>query len=646
MCPIAVLATLSALVDPLPAGVEPPPAIAMEGVPTIPVELRRALNHYRAGAGFAFDGWLGGRREVLVRAGASPSGQVFSVVTPHAPPHQLTSIAGRVLGVVPRPGRNQFAMLYDRDGDEAVQVALFDIASGRAIRLTDGRSRHSSPRWSPDGRLLALTGDARNGRDYDLLLVDPESPGEGPRTVLELRGLSTVEDWSPDGSGVLVVDVDPDRGTLLMDVDVQAGESATLLPSASSPTVHSPSDPRWTADGRSIIAAIYDGGEFRRLGRIDPEAGSVAILADSITSDLESFALADDGKTLAAAFHDDGYSSLRILDARDGRELARPSLPDGQIGAIQFRPGATEVGFTLETPSEPSTVYSLIVKSGVVARWTSSTDPGASAGSGAVPDRFRYRSFDGRLIPAFIHRPDRGRFPGPRPVLVDLHGGPQAQARPGPLGPDGYLVDALGMALVVPNVRGSSGYGLSYMRLDDRSHREDAVRDVEALLDWIDQQPDLDASRVALRGGSYGGYLVLASLGRFGGRVAAGIDIAGISNFETFMADQPPLRLELLRHEFGDERDPSDRAFLRAISPIRRAEEIRTPLLVVQGENDPRVPVEEARQIVEALRDNAIPAWYVLASDEGHGFSRGENRDFLRLVEARFLIEHLRRPAD
>ena len=650
MCMLAVFTSLTALVGPpaiaAPAGVKPPPAITTEGVPPIPPELRRALNEYRGGAGFSFEGWLGGRREVLVRAGALPSGQVFSVVTPHAPPHQLTGIAGRVLGVVPRPGRNQFAMLYDRDGDEAVQVALFDTASGRATRLTDGRSRHTSPRWSPDGRLLAVTGDARNGRDYDLLLIDPEAPGDGPRTVLELRGLATVEDWSPDGSRVLVVNVEPQRGTLLRDVDVETGDSLTVLPSVSAPHVQSPSDPRWTPEGRAILAALYDGGEFRRLGRIDPEAGTVTILGGSIASDLESFDLADDGKTLAATFHDDGYSRLRILDAIDGRERARPTLPDGQIGMLQFRPGASEVGFTLETPLEASAVYSLIVKSGVVARWTLSTAPGASDGSGAVPERFRYRSFDGRSIPAFIHRPDPRRFPGPRPVLVDLHGGPQAQARPGPLGLDGYLVDALGMALVFPNVRGSTGYGLSYMRLDDREHREDAVRDVGALLDWIDEQPSLDAGRVAVRGGSYGGYLVLACLGRFEGRIAAGIDVAGISNFETFMADQPALRLELLRNEFGDERVPSDRSFLRAISPIRHAEEIQAPLLVVQGANDPRVPVAEARQIVEALRDQAIPAWYVLASNEGHGFSRGENRDFLRLVEARFLIEHLRRDAD
>jgi dipeptidyl aminopeptidase/acylaminoacyl peptidase len=278
----------------------------------------------------------------------------------------------------------------------------------------------------------------------------------------------------------------------------------------------------------------------------------------------------------------------------------------------------------------------------VLVRWTLGVPGGSTFTPPAPPDRFRFESFDGRQIPAFIYRPDPARFPGPRPVLIDLHGGPQAQARPSFLGPESYLMTELGLALIVPNVRGSSGYGLSYLRLDDGERREDAVRDVGALLDWIATQSDLDADRVAVRGGSYGGYLVLASLSRFGDRIAAGIDVAGISDFQSFMSDQPPLRLDLLRLEFGDERDPRVRSFFRDISPLRRADQISTPLLVVQGQNDPRVPVAEARQIVDAVRGNGVPVWYVLAQNEGHGFSRGENLEYLRAVEARFLIEHLR----
>ncbi|RUL87720.1 S9 family peptidase [Tautonia sociabilis] len=624
--------------------VVPPPAIETQGVPTIPRELERALASYRTVPGYGFGGWLGGRRELLIRAGAVPAGQVFSVVTPGAPPHQLTNIAGRVLGLQARPGRNQFALLYDEGGNEAVQIALVDTSSGRVSRLSDGRSRNGSPRWSPDGRLLAFASDARDAKDFDLYLIDPDGEaGAAPRLLARLQGLATVEDWSPDGSRIAVLEVDVTQGIRVLSVDVATGESRVLLPGPNWRGMHSPADPRFTPDGEAMILSLYDGGEFRRLARLDLDSRAVSILTAEAAADVESFALSDDGAMIAVTVHDDGYSSLRILDAETGRELGRPAIPEGQITDLTFRPGSTEVAFNLETPVEPSQVYSLIIPSGVLVRWTRGVPPGSGFEPPRPPDRFRFESFDGRSIPAFVYRPDPERFPGPRPVLIDLHGGPQAQARPSFLGPEAYLVTELGLALVVPNVRGSSGYGLSYLRLDDRDRREDAVRDVGALLDWVAEQPDLDADRVAVRGGSYGGYLVLAALSRFGDRIAAGIDIAGISDFGTFMSDQPALRLDLLRLEFGDERDPGTRLLFEEISPLRRADRIVSPLLVVQGRNDPRVPEAEARQIVDAVRGNGVPVWYVLARNEGHGFSRVENLEYLRAVEARFLIEHLRR---
>jgi dipeptidyl aminopeptidase/acylaminoacyl peptidase len=622
--------------------VDPPSAIESEGVPDIPRALDRALAPYRTVPGFGFGGWLGGRRELLIRAGAAPAGQVFSVVTPGAPPHQLTSISGRVLGSIPRPGRNQFALLYDVDGNESVQVALFDTPSGQVSRLSDGRSRHIDPRWSPDGRLLAVTGDARNSRDYDLYLIDPDDRSAPPRILTELNGLATVEDWSPDSTRLLVQEVDVTGGARVLSIDAESGESTVIFPIASEPSLHSPGSPRWSPDGRSILMTLYDGGEFRRLARLKLESRAVSILTGAIDADVESFDVADERNLIALAIHDDGYSSLRFLDVETGREVSRPDLPDGQISGLTFRPGSSEVAFNLETTREPSQVYSFIADTGVLVRWTLGVPGGSTFNPPAPPLRFRFESFDGRHIPAFIYRPDPARFPGPRPVLIDLHGGPQAQARPSFLGPESYLITELGLALVVPNVRGSSGYGLSYLRLDDGERREDAVRDVGALLDWIALQSDLDADRVAVRGGSYGGYLVLASLSRFGERIAAGIDVAGISDFQSFMSDQPPLRLDLLRLEFGDERAPRVQRFFQEISPLRRADQISTPLLVVQGQNDPRVPVLEARQIVDAVRSKGVPVWYVLARNEGHGFSRGENLEYLRTVEARFLIEHLR----
>ncbi|WP_169976734.1 S9 family peptidase [Tautonia rosea] len=621
----------------------PPAAITTEGVPPISRTLERALAPYRTVPGFGFEGWLGDRRELLIRAGAAPSGQVFSVVTPGAPPQQLSRLSARLLGVEPRPGRNQFVVLYDTEGNESVQLALIDTRVGLIGRLTDGHSRHSEPRWSRDGRSLALTGDARNGRDFDVYLIRPDDPEPTPILLAEAEGLTTVEDWSPDDRSVVTVEVNAGHDVRVRTIDVESGASTVILPGPGTSGVHSPASPRWSANGESIFLTVYDGGEYRRLARLDLASGDLQILSDSIETDVESFAVADDGKTLAVTVHDDGYSSLRILDAETGKELARPDVPDGQIDSLSFRPGSNEVAFNLETPREPSQAYSVIVSTGVVVRWTRSLPGSTGVRIPNSPERLRYPSFDGREIPVFIFRPDPRRFPGPRPVLIDLHGGPQAQARPSFLGPDAYIVSELGIALVVPNVRGSSGYGLSYLQLDDREHREDAVRDIGALLDWIAHQPEYDPNRLVIRGGSYGGYLVLASMARFGDRITAGINLAGISDFETFMADQPPLRLDLLRLEFGDERDPNTQDFFRTISPLRRADQITSPLLVVQGRNDPRVPVAEARQIVDAVRENGVPVWYVLAENEGHGYSRAENLEFLRAVEATFLVEHLRK---
>ncbi len=640
---IAILTHLGPLEHQDSDEVLPPQSITTEGFDSIPGELERLLRPYRSSSGFGFGDWFSSYRQILVRAGAEPAGQVFSVVNPGAVPHRLTRFNGRVLGAVARPGHNQFVILYDRAGEERVQLALFDTKTGSIIRLTDGVSRHSTPVWSPEGQRLAFTSDARNQRDYDLYLIEPDSPNDSPQFVLPLQGLTTVEDWSADGRRVLIHSVDSSTGIQIYEIDLSKKNATLIAPRPEDWGVHSPASPRWEEDQESILMSVYRGGQYRELARLRLEPRAWESVGNFGDRDLETFQLSSNGRWLAVTVHDQGYSRLIILDPKSGTAIRRPPVPDGQITDLVYRPNAEELGFTLATPTGASHAYSYLLKTGVVVRWTRGRPGGPRFVVPPPPERFRYRTFDGRMIPAHITRPDTQRFKGPRPVLVDLHGGPRAQARPSFLGPDAYLISEFGMTLVVPNVRGSTGFGLAYMGLDDREHREDAVRDVGALLDWIETQPDLDPARVVLRGGSYGGYLVLASLVRFGERIAAGIDIAGISSFETLMADQPPLRLNLLRLEFGDERSPETQAFFRAISPLTHADQIKTPLLVVQGANDPRVPVREARQIVDAVRANGVPVWYLLASDEGHGYSRAENREFLRLTEAYFIYEHLRK---
>lgn len=636
---------LSALVTiaPPPPKADRPASIATEDVPPVPAAIRRASRPYRQVPGYALGGWLGGRRELLLMAGGDPAGQVDCVVTPGAPPHRLTRLDGRLLGVVPRPGRNQFVLSTDRDGDERVQLRLFDTPTARLSRLTDDQARHFSPTWSPDGRKLAFVSDRRNGRDFDLWLLDLDPKAAPPRMLAELVGLSSVEDWSPDGRQIAVVNSDPSQGTRLILVDVETGDTQSLLPSVEAPGTFGPDTPRFLPDGRSMLLAAYLGPEFRSLARLDLDTRRVEPIGPPMAHDLDAFALADDGRTLVLQHNVDGYASLQRIDLETGRSTPLEGIEHAQVSNLTFRPRSRELAFNVESATAPRRVESLLLDAATPVPWLVADGPAVRFRVPEPPELARFPSFDGRTIPAFVYRPRTDpRWKEPRPVLIDLHGGPQGQFRPGFPGEDAFWLEELGIALIYPNVRGSSGYGRSYLALDDGRLRDDAVRDVGALLDWIATQPDLDPGRVIVRGGSYGGYLTLAALAAFPDRLRAGIDIAGISSFETFLANQPPLRLDLLRLEFGDERDPPTRDHLRSISPLTNVAAIRSPLLVVQGERDPRVPVGEARQIVDAVRANGVEAWYVLASDEGHGYSRRRNLDYLFEVQILFVIEQIR----
>jgi dipeptidyl aminopeptidase/acylaminoacyl peptidase len=293
--------------------------------------------------------------------------------------------------------------------------------------------------------------------------------------------------------------------------------------------------------------------------------------------------------------------------------------------------------FTVNSSRSPGTLWTLDLASGRFEAWTT---PGAAPGVdlSRFPEQqiVRWPSFDGRTISGVMTRPP-ARFTGRRPVIIDIHGGPEAQARQGFMGRDSYFVQELGIAIVEPNVRGSAGFGKTFLTLDNGRLREDAVKDIGALLDWIATQPDLDPSRVVVSGGSYGGYMSLAVSVHHGDRIAGAVDDVGISHFVTFLENTESYRRDLRRVEYGDERDPAMREFLHRISPLTNADRIRKPLFVVQGRNDPRVPYTEAEQIVAKARANGSTVWYLRAENEGHGFARRENADFRFYAVVRFV---------
>ena len=252
----------------------------------------------------------------------------------------------------------------------------------------------------------------------------------------------------------------------------------------------------------------------------------------------------------------------------------------------------------------------------------------------------RWKSFDGKTISGFLYRPAQ-KFTGKRPVIIDIHGGPESQFRPVFLGRQNYYLNELGAAILFPNVRGSSGYGKSFLKLDNGFLREDSVKDIGALLDWIATQPDLDASRVMVTGGSYGGYMSLAAATTYSDRIQGAIDIVGISNFVSFLERTEGYRRDLRRVEYGDERDPKMREFLLKISPLNNADKIKKPLFVIHGKNDPRVPLNEAEQMVATVRKSSTPVWYLMAKDEGHGFAKKPNADFQFYSTVQFVKTYL-----
>lgn len=617
-----------------------PDSVVAEGVPEVPKALVESLARYQNSRAASFQGWFAGRREVLITTRFADTNQVHLVTTPGGARTQQTFLSDRVLGAIPRPGQEQFLFEADEGGAENYQLLLNATREGTIRRLSDGRSRHVGACWSNSGGPLAWSSNARNGKDMDLYVVNPAIP-ESAKRLKEVSGDWMIADWSPDDRRVAAIEYRSINESHVYVIEVETGRTERVTPEAKegAPTV-SYADVHWSKDGKSLYWTTDLDSEFRRLARYDLASKDSTTLTAGIPWNVAEFDLSDDGSTIVLSANEDGISRLHLLATATGAERPGPALAAGQIGGLRFRPNSLEFGFSLTSARAATDVYSYDVAGGTLTRWTHSETGGLNTANFAEPELIHYPSFDGRSIPAFVYRPP-ARFAGPRPVLIDIHGGPESQFRPGFLGRTNYLIEELGLTLIYPNVRGSAGYGKSYLKLDNGPKREDAVKDIGALLDWIAQQPHLDAKRVGVIGASYGGFMSLASLTHYSDRLKAGIDVVGISSFVSFLLNTQGYRRDLRRAEYGDERDPAMRAIFEAISPLANAAKIQVPLLVAQGLNDPRVPASESEQIVARVRQGGQPVWSIVAKDEGHGFAKKKNQDYLQAAEALFLKTYL-----
>jgi dipeptidyl aminopeptidase/acylaminoacyl peptidase len=617
------------------AAAEAAGTLVLDGTPEIPAELRQRLNQYLnvRGAGvadIAADG-----KSVLIGTRFAETSQIHLVAAPMGARRQLTFADEPASSATFFPGdTSKILFASDRGGDEKQQLFVLDRASGTSIRITDGESVNRSYTWSRDGKLLALMTNKRNGKDFDVWVMDGADRATA-RMVVEAKGYFFPVAFSRDNKKLLVGEYVSITKSHLHLVDLASGQRTQLDdPKIESANGGGP----FAADGRSVFVTSDRDGEFHQLYRVDLVKNQWKSLTSDIKWDVEGLALDRSGRTLAFTVNEGGISRVYLLDTRTGKRRAARGLPQGLIGGLRFATGADVLGLTLTTATGGSDAYTYDVRRGKLTRWTESEMGGLNPERFSEPELVKVKSFDGLEIPAFYYKP---AGEGPHPVVVQIHGGPESQARPWFSSLTQYLIAESRMAVLVPNVRGSSGYGKSYVKLDNGFKREDSLKDIGALLDWVAARPELDAKRVCVTGGSYGGYMVLASLVHFGDRLACGIDVVGISSFVTFLENTADYRRDLRRVEYGDERDPAMRKHLEAISPLNHADKIASALFVAQGANDPRVPASEAEQIVKAVRASGHDVWYMLAKDEGHGFRKRSNRDVYLLLSVMFLEKHL-----
>jgi dipeptidyl aminopeptidase/acylaminoacyl peptidase len=604
-----------------------------------------------AGLREKLDGYLNARQATPL--GFSPQGQllIFTrfgdveqlhlVERPGGERRQLTFLREPITQAAfsPDPGRSAYVYLEDVGGNENTQLYYQTLGEPTPKLLTDGKSLNGHPVWSNAGREVAFFSTARDGVSYDIDVVEPQA-GSLPRLAVT-GGEGAVWsplDWSPDDRKLLLLKYLSISEAYLYVVDLYSGQKREV---DATPVKGGIAGAKFSRDGQGVYFISSRDGEFAQLRYVNLFTGEKTVISGHISWDIEELAISRDGHYLAYVSNEAGTDKLNLLDLRAHQDLTPPRLAAaGVIDSLSFDAQGNRLAFGFAAANRPRDAYVLDVASNHLEAWTHSEAGAVDTAKFVTPRLTQFPTFDRvdgrpRQIPLFVYEPTTA---GPHPVLISLHGGPESQFQPGFDPWLQFVVNELGFAVVAPNVRGSSGYGKSYLALDNGKLREDAVKDIGALLVWLSLQSAYDAKHVVVSGTAYGGYLALATMVDFGDRLRGAVAVAGITDFISFLTHTAPYRQNQRRAEYGDERDPDMRSFLRRISPLTNAERISRPLLIVHGKNDPRVPSSEAEQIVNRVRSKGGEVWYLQAGDEGHSFRKQRNRDAYYQTFAQFLV--------
>jgi dipeptidyl aminopeptidase/acylaminoacyl peptidase len=622
------------------AEIKPPDSVAHEGIPSVPASLASEVRPYRNFYGSSLIGWDPKKPQPIV-AGYTIQGSFRAAIVRDAgkAPEDLGSLPTGYVQADCDPGGKYIIYVKTTDTSFNSQIYRYDLETRTDTLLTDGKSKNRYPLWSNSGKLLAYSSNKRNGTDDDIYIVDPLIP-KSTRLVAELKGQDWAAfAWSPDDSKLVLSDYRSQDETYLWLVDLETRQRTLLTPLKTSEKVFNGSYAYFSKDGKGIYISTDRDNEFRRLAYLDLESKKIRFLTDHIKWNVDDFALSPDRQTLAFVANEDGAGKLHLMDAESYKELPVPLLPAGVVSQLRWHPSQPLLGFVFSSTRNPNDVFSVNSATGKLEQWTTAFNLVKTDGF-REPELVKWRTFDGRMISGFLYRPPAS-FTGKRPVIVNIHGGLYDQFRPSYLGVENYFVNALGIALICPNVRGSSGYGKTFLSLNNGPLRVGETRDISALLDWIAQQPDLDAGKVLIQGASGGGYLALAVAAACSDRISAVIAYSAPTNLATFLERSTNNEPDAWRREIGDERDKKTREFLEGIAPVNNAGKIAKPVFLLIGARDPMVSIAETEQIIMTVKKREIPSWYLLAKDEGHSFLNPKTFTYAFCAQALFAKQFL-----
>lgn len=549
---------------------------------------------------------------------------------PHAV--QLTDTGEIVRAVHWSPDGRRLLFTMDAGGSEHEQLYLLDPQGGAPRALTAApEAIHTFGAWSPDSRSVVFAANRRNRAYFDIYTLDVDTGEE--RCVLERDGYFTAVDWSPDGERLVVREHLASFNQELHLLDLASGELALLTSHKGNARYPAA---RFLPDSRHLLVVTDQDRDHLAVIRLDSQTLRRRSFLEK-PADVESLDLTRDGQRAVMLLNREGWSELLIarVTERSLAGLVNVRLP-GVASHCRIAADGSQIALSFNGPAQNFQVWAMDPDGVARTQWSRAPMGDLDRSLLVEPELVRYPTHDGLKIPAWLYRP-RG-VEGPLPVVVHVHGGPESQDRPNFNAVYQYLAHR-GYAVLAPNVRGSSGYGNHYAHLDDREKRYDALADVERAYHWLVAEGIGDPRRIGIMGGSYGGFTVLYCLTRQPDLWAAGVDIVGVANFETFFKHTGPYRRHLRASEYGD--PERDRDLLRDLSPIHRVDQIRAPLLVIQGANDPRVPQEESDQMVESLRARSHPVEYLLYPDEGHGIVKLSNRIHAYTAVGEFLDRYL-----